>query len=180
MPQVENNRIFAGTVLVYGCSIYVDTSTGQGVGEVLKRMAGFLNRFGGWYTGDGALAPEDLRQEAYAATLEGLRAYDPSRKAQLSTFLQRHVRNRMLDVCRRARCLERLEQEPAETDFDPENRIDLQRALTRWEERWQRIIFGIVIEGRSMAETAETEDMTPWGLSRAIKRRLVAALEEMS
>jgi RNA polymerase sigma factor (sigma-70 family) len=165
---------FCGTVLVYGSPVYINTATGQGVGEVLHRMSGFIEAFGGWGVRDGAVERDDLRQEAYAATLEGMRAYDPSRKTQLSTFLQRHVRNRMVDVCRRSRPSERFEGDVPAGPDRVEDRMDARRALARWGERWGRIMVSIFVEGRSISEVAEHEGMTPWGLSRAIKRRVEA------
>jgi hypothetical protein len=50
--------------------------------------------------------------------------------------------------------------------------VDARRALALWGERWSRIIAGVFVEGRSISEMAKREGMTPWGLSRAIKRRM--------
>lgn len=174
----ETREPFAGTVMVYGRPIYLNTATGQGVKEILCRMAGFIEAFGRWSTGDSAVEGDDLRQEAYAAAVEGMRSYDPSRQAQLSTFLQRHVRNRMVDVCRRAHPMTALERDVPALNALPDDAMDARRILARWGERWGRIMFGIFVEGRSISEMAEREGMTPWGLSRAIKRRMELARKE--
>lgn len=178
--MVDTREQFCGTVLVYGSPVYIDTTTGQGVGEVLRRMAGFIEAFGGWHVRDGSLERDDLQQEAYAATLEGMRAYDPSRQTQLSTFLQRHVRNRMVDMCRCSKIMERLEHEASVAGSPCEARIDARRALERWGERWGRIIVSILVEGRSISDVAKQEGMTPWGLSRAIKRRMEAVRKDFN
>lgn len=176
----ESRELFSGTVMVYGRPVYIDIATGQGIEEVLRRMAGFIEAFGGWSTRDSAVEGGDLRQEAYAATIEGMRFYDPSRQTQLSTFLQRHVRNRMVDVCRRTRDMDALNTEVPVQGRLPEDLMDARRALGLWGERWGRIMVGVFVEGRSISEMAEREGMTPWGLSRAIKKRLAAMLKEMS
>jgi RNA polymerase sigma factor (sigma-70 family) len=167
---------FSGTVMVYGKPVYLDLATGQGVDEILSRMSGFIEAFGRWSTQDGALEESDLRQEAYAAAMEGMRSYDPSRRAQLSTFLQSHIRNRMIDVCRRVRPV--LLWERGTTGMLEEG-IDIRRALRRWGERWSRIMTGMFVEGRTVSEMAEREGLTPWGLSRALRRRLELARKEL-
>lgn len=178
--MADTHEQFCGTVLVYGSPVYIDTTTGQGVGEVLRRMAGFIEAFGGWHVRDGSLERDDLRQEAYAATLEGMRAYDPARQTQLSTFLQHHVRNRMVDMYRCSRAMEKIEHDGLAAGGSLEDRIDAWRALERWGERWGRIIFSVLVEGRSISDVAKQEGMTPWGLSRAIKRRIEAVRKDFN
>ena len=48
----ETHELFSGTVMVYGRPVYLDIATGQGIDEVLRRMAGFIEAFGGWSTRD--------------------------------------------------------------------------------------------------------------------------------
>ena len=175
----ETHELFSGTVMVYGRPVYLDIATGQGIDEVLRRMAGFIEAFGGWSTRDSAVEGGDLRQEAYAATIEGMRFYDPSRQTQLSTFLQRHVRNRMVDVCRRTRDMDALSAEVPAQGRSPEDLMDARHALGLWGERWGRIMVGVFVEGRSISEMAKHEGMTPWGLSRAIKRRMELMRKEL-
>jgi len=173
-----NDRPFVGLAMVYGVPIYVDTVGGIGVGRVLEMMSKFLEGFSNWRRFDPAFEKIDMHQEAYAAALEGMRAYRSDFHTQLSTFLHRHVRNRMIDIGRRGFLLR---QEADITDIacgvgiGIEEGIDLAREIGNLDERWGRIMRKIFVDGEKIGEVAHSENMSPWGLTRVLRKRLVEA-----
>jgi DNA-directed RNA polymerase specialized sigma24 family protein len=172
---IDKHRPFAGQVMVYGLPVHLDMSDGTGVEEILGRMSQFLDGFARWHRSDPAIEGTDMRQEAYAAALEGMCAYNADCRAQLSTFLHCHVRNRMMDLCRRAR---NCHAEPCiafpSHKVGLEEVIDLDRELGSMDGRWSRIMKRIFVEEERIGDVAKDESMSPWGLTRALNRRLAS------
>jgi len=175
MVETRTDR-FAGTVMVYGKPIFIDTSDGTGFIEILDRMSIFLNGFGKWSCTDPSIDSGDLQQDARVAALEGILDYRHDRSVQLSTFLHRYVKNRMVDASRKRRILQVPLCEAAEAivshELDPEDRIDLMRMIENWNVRWKRIMFRIYIRRDKIRDVAADEEMSPWGLTRAIRRKI--------
>jgi DNA-directed RNA polymerase specialized sigma24 family protein len=162
--------------LVYGLPIRIDTASGMGVAEVFARMSRFLDGFSRWRLRDPAIGEADMRQEAYAAAMEGMRAYRHGRSAQLSTFLHRHVLNRMIDLGRSQQPIRIGMAHMAEPQgIGPEEAVDLARSIDRLGERWGRVVRRILVDGERVADVAGDERMSPWGLTRALRRRLRCA-----
>jgi len=181
--RTEEHRSFIGLALVYGAPVYLDTVSGTGVAEVLDRMSKFLDGFSRWRHADPAFDKADMRQEAYVAALEGMRAYREGSSAQLSTFLHRHVRNRMIDLKRRAP-LQRQTVDVAELAAPQriglEEEIDLARELDRLGERWSRIMRRIFVDGDQIGDVAHDENMAPWSLTRALNKRLASIKRQLA
>lgn len=173
LSQTDESRPFAGQALVYGLAIRVDTESGIGVAEVLERMSRFLDGFSRWRHRDPVFGKADMRQEAYAAALEGMRAYRPECSAQLSTFLHRHVTNRMIDLWRGRRLTQAtMVDMAAPQGIGLEEAIDLAREFGRLGERWSRIALRILVDGERVVDVAHDEGMSPWGLTRALRKRM--------
>lgn len=174
MLRTDEHQSFVGLALVYGAPVYLDTDSGAGVGEVLERMSKFLEGFSHWRHADPAFDRTDMRQEAYVAAIEGMRVYRQDCSTQLSTFLHRHVRNRMIDIRRRNSpcCPGEVGDFPAPVGMGPEDGIDLDREMDRLGERWSRILRRILVDGDKIGDVARDERMSPWGLTRALKKRL--------
>lgn len=172
MLRTDESRPFVGSALVYGLPIYVDTVSGAGVADVLGRMSKFLDGFSRWRHSDPMLGKADMRQEAYAAALEGMRSYRHG-CAQLSTFLHRHVLNRMIDLRRGNRCVHvEMPDMPAPQGMGPEEAMDLAKEMGRLGARWERIMRRIFVEGEHIIDVAKDENMSPWGLTRRLKREI--------
>lgn len=178
---------FVGPVIVKSQKVFIDTTDGTGFYEVFELMESYtymLTRFG------LSLCPwsssEDIKQDIHVLILEGILKYNPDKGASLSTFLHRFIKNRLIDYSRkrdplRGRCnymamiddLGCLYYDP----LDPAEKIDLVRRIQCWDEKWRRAIFRIFISEDNIADVAHDENMTPWGLTRAIRRKLLEAKE---
>jgi hypothetical protein len=181
--RTEEHRSFIGFALVYGAPIYLDTDNGTGVAEVLDKMSKFLDGFSRWRHIDPSFDKMDMRQEAYAAALEGIRSYKYGCSAQLSTFLHRHVFNRMVDLKRHVvlPCqFVDLGELAAPQRIGPEEQIDLAREMDRLGERWSRIMRRLFVDGDQIGDVAHDENMSPWGLTRALKKRLAFTKRQLA
>lgn len=89
----SNNKIknFVGEAKVYNEYIYVDTRNGEGYDKVLKKMGGYIYHLSNKFdlSNDG-FDMEDTKQYIGMLIIEGIKAYDPGKKASLSSFL--HIR----------------------------------------------------------------------------------------
>jgi len=171
---MANSRRFSGTATVYGNPVFVDTSDGTGFVEVLDRMASFLDSFAKWGSSDPSQEESDIRQDARLAAVEGIMAYDPDKKAQLSTFLHTYVRRRMIDA-RRKRRVPQVSGTPEAAvakGLEPEDRLFLVRVAESWDPRWRRIMFRVFVLQDRIRDVARAERMSPWGLTRAIRRKI--------
>lgn len=183
MLRTEESRSFVGLALVYGAPVYLDTASGAGVAEVLRRMSRFLDGFSRWRHADPAFEKSDMRQEAYTAALEGMRTYRQDCSAQLSTFLHRHVLNRMINIRRRLplpRQTADLSELAGPIRIGPEEAIDLERAMESLGERWARIMRRILVDGEQIGDVAHDEHMSPWGLTKALNKRLVSTKRRLA
>lgn len=79
--------------------LYLNSKTGEGFDKLIGLMRGFLNHqlnimefpsFG----------RDDLEQEMLTLAMEALPRYDETRPANLLTFLQGHVKNRLINMCK--------------------------------------------------------------------------------
>lgn len=171
--RTDEARFFVGHALVYGRRVCVDTASGVGIADVLERMSAFLDGFARWRHTDPMFGTADMRQEAYAAAIEGMRAYRTGYSAQLSTFLHMYVRNRMIDIRRGRQPIHtELPDIPVPQTMSPEEVIDLANAIGDLGERWERIARRLLIEGERVGDVAREEQMSPWGLTRALRKRM--------
>ena len=82
----------------------------------------------------------------------------------------------MIDARRKRRVLQVPLCEAAEAlashDMCPEDRIDLMRMIDSWDPRWKRIMFRIYVRRDKIRDVASDEKMSPWGLTRAIRKKI--------
>lgn len=173
---------FSGTVFVKNEKVFIDTSNGTGFHKVLELMEPhiyMLTNFGlslcYWSTA------EDIRQDVCVLILEGMIKYNPDKGASLSTFLYQFVKNRLIDVSRKndplkGRCNYEL-QDICYNPINPVDKIDLIRRIQDWNEKWRRIMFRLYINNDKKSDVAKDEQMTPWGLTRAVRKKLEKARE---
>jgi len=80
-------------------TLYLNSQTGAGFPELLKTMRGFL-QYQSNQMDFPSFSREDIEQEMLALAMEALPRYDASRNANLITFLQNHIKNRLINMCK--------------------------------------------------------------------------------
>jgi RNA polymerase sigma factor (sigma-70 family) len=103
MPELHSGiknkkRWIAGDVpMKHGVLLYVDTRDGTGVCEVLKYLTDFIS-----YQATKVTIPfhsvDDVVQELNTLALAAIPEYDASKKANMLTFVQNHIRNRLVNI----------------------------------------------------------------------------------
>jgi len=97
---INNKRWIKGEVSIgKGKTVYVDTVSGKGVGEIINALNKFIT-----YQASKMMFPqytkEDVAQEIRLLALEAIPKYDNTRKTNMITFLQNHIRNRIINLCK--------------------------------------------------------------------------------
>lgn len=82
-----------------GKRVYVDTRIGEGVDKILNELNSFIS-YQTTQVSFPSYSPEDVAQELRLLALEALPNYDISKKTNMITFLQNHVRNRIINLCK--------------------------------------------------------------------------------
>jgi RNA polymerase sigma factor (sigma-70 family) len=98
-PQTGEYIGFAGDVTLYNVSVYMNTKTGEGYGEVIKQLNKFVVYLSSRYRLEG-FSFEDIKQHIIVHILECLPKYDPRRNTKLSTFIQTCVSRRLINEIR--------------------------------------------------------------------------------
>jgi len=172
---------FAGNVAVNDKIVYIDTSDGTGFAEVFQEMEvhiSMLARDNCSWSVAARWDLEDLKQDISFAMLEAIVKYDPKYGAKLSTFLWTVGRNRAIDGCRksiRGRTEFAIIYDEADFCPNPDFKIELEQRTKSWDDRWKSIMLRIFVSGDLIADVAKDENFTPWGLTRAIRRKLKEA-----
>lgn len=97
---VDNKRWIRGWVPIgKNKRIYVDTLSGQGVNDVLKVLNKFITYQASKVTFP-AFSREDTIQEIRLLALEAIPKYDITRNTNIITFLQNHIKNRIINLCK--------------------------------------------------------------------------------
>jgi RNA polymerase sigma factor (sigma-70 family) len=89
------NSYFQGTVKLYKDEFYVNANTGEGFDKILKKIDPLLFKISNKLFLPN-YSPADVKQELAIIVIEGIRAYDPSKNAKLSTFLHVHLHNKII------------------------------------------------------------------------------------
>jgi hypothetical protein len=175
-------RRLAGKVTVQNKEIYVDTSDGTGFHEVFQTMEPIINSIAIDHHAWGAFSNfDDAKQDICLAMLEAIAKYNPKRGATLSTFLYAVGNNRAIDAYRRSirgRTKYLCYVDELSYSFhcyDPDLKIELIQRIAAWDDRWRNIMFRIFVKGDKISGVAKDEDFTPWGLTRAVRRKLQEA-----
>lgn len=96
----DGKRWIEGEVPVgKGKSVFVNTKTGEGVDQVLKHLYKFAT-YQATKVNFPSYSKEDIVQEIQLLALEAIPKYDINRNSNMITFLQNHVRNRLINLCK--------------------------------------------------------------------------------
>jgi DNA-directed RNA polymerase specialized sigma24 family protein len=79
--------------------IYLNSKTGEGFDKLIGLMRGFLN-YQLSIMEFPSFGRDDLEQEMLALAMEALPRYDETKPANLLTFLQNHIKNRLINMCK--------------------------------------------------------------------------------
>ena len=90
---------FQGNVKLYNEEFYVNTTTGEGLDRVLKKIDPLLFKMSNSLFIPN-YAPEDVKQELAIIAIEGVRSYDSTKNVKLSTFLHIHLHNKIISKIR--------------------------------------------------------------------------------
>lgn len=89
------SKAYSCYVDMYDEKIFVDTTTKQGYKRVLERIDPLLCKWSSRTYLPG-YSYDDIKQELSVIIVEGINAFDPSKKVKLSTFLHTHLRNKLI------------------------------------------------------------------------------------
>lgn len=98
---MSNEKHFQGYVKMFDDIYYVDTETGEGVDKVLKKIDPLLCKMAS-KTYISGYEFEDIKQELAIIAIQGIRSYDPSKNTALSTFLYKHLDNKLISKLKSA------------------------------------------------------------------------------
>jgi DNA-directed RNA polymerase specialized sigma subunit len=174
----SGGKPLAGFVMVCGKEVYVDVRTGTGFCEVFDLMKDIIGSLARKYgPTNGWKSVEDARQDVCVAMLEGMARYDAMRGAALSTFLYKFVSDRMIDRLRKRvhKTMEIDLDMHASMEMAIDERLDLTMRTGMWDDQWQEIMVRLFVNGDRVMDVAADKQMSPWGLSRAVRRKLAEA-----
>ena len=80
-------------------TVYLDTRTGEGVNEICKLMGKFVS-YQSTKVSFPSMSKEDIAQDIYVLMVEAIPKYDISKNTNMLTFLQGHVKNRLINKCK--------------------------------------------------------------------------------
>lgn len=170
---------FAGYVVVCNKRILIDTKTGFGFHEVFDLMKPIICHLSNKYKSIGNRSAEDIRQDICVAILEGIIKYK-EQNASLSTFLFGFINNKMIDKTRKRKC--KVVQCDVENkvcgSMSVDEKMDLMQRTSIWDDKWKNIITRIFVNGDKISDVANDEHISPWGLTRAIRRQLENARKD--
>ena len=86
---------YKGEVYMYDEKIFVNTATGEGLGNVIKKITPLIEGMAARSHINGYTF-EDIKQEISLLVVDGVRKYDPNRDVKLSTFLHWHLKNKFI------------------------------------------------------------------------------------
>lgn len=116
---IEEEDKFSGYAKMYNEIFYVDTTTGEGIDKVLKKIDPLLCG----YASKTYLASanfDDIKHELIIITINGIKKYDPTKEVALSTFLHEHIKNKLISKLRNNSKLSRhsnIFKLPVENDY---------------------------------------------------------------
>ena len=90
---------FCGTVRLYDVDIYIDTRTGNGYDEVIRKLNPLIHKFMAKFHFNGNSAG-DTRHDIIVHILEGIPKYNPNKNTKLSTFIEMRVNRRLINELR--------------------------------------------------------------------------------
>lgn len=98
-PETGEYIGFSGKVKLYDTEVYIDTRSGQGYEEIIKKLNPLICKFASKYHFNGN-SFDDTRHDVIVHILEGILKYDPRKETKLSSFLQMRVNRRLINEIR--------------------------------------------------------------------------------
>lgn len=98
---MSTEKHFKGEAKIFNETFYVNTETLEGVDKVLKKIDPLLCKMAS-RTYISGYRFEDIKQELSIMAIKGMRAYDASKNTSLSTFLYRHIDNKLISKLKNA------------------------------------------------------------------------------
>lgn len=80
-------------------TVFLDTRTGEGVNEICKLMGKFVS-YQSTKVSFPSMSKEDIAQDIYVLMVEAIPKYDITKNTNMLTFLQGHVKNRLINKCK--------------------------------------------------------------------------------
>lgn len=80
-------------------SVYVDTRSGEGVEEICRLLRKFVS-YQSTKINFPYMGQEDIMQDLYLLAVEAIPKYDISKNTNMLTFLQGHIKNRLVNKCK--------------------------------------------------------------------------------
>lgn len=97
---INNKRWIRGKVSIgKNRYVYVDTLSGEGVADILEALNKFIT-YQAAKVNFNSYSNEDVAQEIRLLALEAIPKYDDTKKTNMLTFLQNHIRNRIINLCK--------------------------------------------------------------------------------
>ena len=169
MRVINSKRKFIARV--FDKHIYIDTENGTGFYEVLEEMKAVMRRF----ASRSSLPFEDFYQDLCVNILEGILIYDPSRNTLLSTFLYKICYYKLVDTYRSINMPISDINEAICYESNQDQKVEVMQRIQSWDDKWKKIMFRLFVEGEQINNVARDENITPWGLTRAVRRKLLEA-----
>ncbi len=91
---------FSGVVAVYDSEIYVDTRSGVGYDEVIKKLNPLIYKFTKKYYMSKKDLVEDIKQDIVLIILDGIKKFNPEKETKLSTFIEMYVNQKLIKKVR--------------------------------------------------------------------------------
>lgn len=98
-PHTNEYLGFCGPVRLYDSDIYIDTRTGQGYDEVIKKLSALVRKFMMQFHFNGN-SSADTKHDIIVHILEGIPKYNPGKNTKLSTFIEMRVNRRLINDLR--------------------------------------------------------------------------------
>jgi len=166
-------------VIVYGKEILINTNDGSGFCKVFERMKPSIIKLSKFYCSISEIEYIDAYQDICTFMLEGILKYQIG-KSSLSSFLHLYAHNKIIDSSRKKKdpikysCFYNCEKIANEQQCVI-MKIDILKCIEKWDYRWRSIIFRVFIKEDPIGIVAKDENITGWGLTRAIRKKLKEA-----
>lgn len=160
-------------VSVFGKKVFINMDNGDGFYKVFEYMHPSIIKLSKFFCSINNIEYFDAYQEICVFMLEGLLKYDLN-KSSLSSFLYLYSYNKIIDASRK----KDISYENY-NDFIIEdkifNKVGVLEYTKKWDNRWKKIMYRVFIKEDFISAVARDENITSWGLTKAIKKKLKEA-----
>lgn len=97
--HVNGSPWICGEVSLGKKTVYVDTRTGKGINDILFALRKFIS-YQSYKIKFPTMHPEDVAQELNLLAIEAIPKYEDDKNTNMLTFLQGHIKNRLINKCK--------------------------------------------------------------------------------